>query len=56
MPESRRPYARPEVVRVDLVEDEIALSTCKTQAPQTKAKGAFPGGCQKKSCKNNGSS
>jgi hypothetical protein len=28
-PSARKPYARPEIVRVDLVEDEVALASCK---------------------------
>lgn len=49
----RKPYAKPELVRVDLVEDEIALATCKTAAPQTTVKGTTPGGCAAKNCKAN---
>lgn len=57
MPErSRKPYAKPDIVRVDLVEDEIALATCKTMTPQTKVKGSTPGGCKAKNCKDNGTS
>lgn len=29
MGEERKPYLKPEVVRVDLVEDEVALAACK---------------------------
>lgn len=57
MPEQpRKHYAKPEITRVDLVEDEIALATCKTMTPQTTAKGSAPGGCKAKNCKDNGTS
>ena len=56
MPDSRRPYIRPEIVRVDLIEDEVALATCKTIAPQTSVKSTTPGGCKAKSCNSNGTS
>jgi len=26
---ARKPYVKPEVVRVDMFEDEVALATCK---------------------------
>ncbi len=47
----RRPYEKPEIVRVDLIEDEIALATCKSLTPQTAVKGAALGGCSAKNCK-----
>lgn len=53
---ARKPYVKPDVVRVDLVEDEIALATCKTAVPQTTYKGTAPAGCRTKNCKNNGTS
>jgi hypothetical protein len=56
MPDARRPYVRPEVVRVDLIEDEVALQVCKTAAPQTTVKGTAPGGCRAKICNQNGTS
>ena len=30
---SRKPYHKPEIARVDLVEDEVALSSCKKAVP-----------------------
>lgn len=51
----RRPYTKPEVVRVDLIEDEVALVVCKSIAPQTKAKvGGAPAGCKARNCKQDG--
>ena len=53
MSEPRKLYVKPEITRVDLIEDEIALATCKTMTPQTTVKGTAPGSCGGKNCKNN---
>ncbi|HEV8306524.1 MAG TPA: hypothetical protein VGW35_02555 [Methylomirabilota bacterium] len=49
---SRKTYVKPDLTRVDLVEEEVALAVCKTLAPQTVVKGAASGGCAAKGCKN----
>ena len=31
----RKPYHKPDVTRVDLIEDEVALASCKQAVPAT---------------------
>ncbi len=53
----RKRYVKPELTRVDLIEDEVALATCKIATPQTTGK--FKGGlasCSFNNCKTNGRS
>lgn len=52
-PGGRRPYTKPEMTRVELVVDEVALAVCKTPSPQTTVKGTAPLGCSAKNCKQN---
>ena len=59
MPEerpARKRYVTPHVTRVDFVEDEIALASCKTPKPQVTTQGSNPNSCAAKNCRNNGTS
>lgn len=56
-PKLRKRYVKPELTRVDLVEDEVALAVCKIAAPQTTGKfRGSPAACSFNNCKTNGNS
>lgn len=47
----RRPYLKPEITRVDVVEDEVALAACKrSNSGQRNSSGQTTAGICKTSC------
>jgi hypothetical protein len=51
-PPPRQPYEPPDVARVKLAADELAVASCKTRTSIT---GPNPGGCFRSNCRNAGS-
>ena len=50
-PDGRRAYQKPQVTRVDVVEDEVALASCKqTTSAQRNSSGLTTSGVCKTSC------
>lgn len=49
--QDRRPYLKPQVTRVDVVEDEVALASCKrTNSGARNSSGLTTAGICKTSC------
>jgi hypothetical protein len=45
--ESKEPYERPEILRIRLVKDELAVTVCKTRTSSTgPAVGCFRSNCR----------